>query len=230
MKNTGIITLVAFVLIFIQSIEAYACSVAPQRAQVDKQLRELIQSGDFVFIGQVTRITRRAWGPNDDPGWYEKRWKILQEKGREVPPYIQNMMEFSDATARLTVKVSLRDDDFGTSGGHYRHGKKLIDIDLLRPFSQAGHGPCTNFPRTCPWDIKTGDFVVVAVEEKQALPFAATYCLKIDRPSLEEETRAVELRGKIPAEELVWGYIEEARLRFSLIRMQNGKRPPKREP
>lgn len=226
MRNIVFITIVAFLLATAQSTQAYACSVAPRRAEIDKQLRELIQSADYVFTGQVARVIRRAWGPEDELGSYEKRWKRLDAAGREVPDYIQNMMDYSDATARLSIQTSLRDDGFEDRGGYYRLGKKMIDIDLLRPFSMAGHGPCTNFPRTCPWDIKTGDFVVVAVEEQGALPFTATYCLRIERPKLNETNRILELRGKFPAEDVLWSYVEASRLRN---RLQN-IRPPKRAP
>ncbi len=132
-------------------------------------------------------MLRRRWTEDDTPPKFPASWVELTEKsraGEEVgsQQYLVNLVEFSEATAYLEIEHELYWT--GLRGGRRIFGKtELIPIDLLRPYSVAGHGPCHSFPQTCPWDIKPGELVALAIKESTFGAASALVCSRVPRPN-----------------------------------------------
>lgn len=199
-------------LVSLLSSPAIACRAMPSIEEAERELRALINDADQVFIGQVERITRRRWSPDDEPGLFEKTWRSREADGREIPNYIRHLLDFPDATADLKVYLALQETGLKEllGGGSWIEGESLLAIDLLRPFTVAGHGPCHNFPRTCPWDVKPGEFVAVAVEERSFSPWLASFCVRIEHPTSDEYDTILAKRNHASADQMFWPYIEAA--------------------
>jgi hypothetical protein len=106
--------------------------------------------------------------------------------------YLVNIVNFAEATAYLEIDEEL----FWTGLNDHRHSLAkplLLPIDMLRPFSVAGHGPCESFPQTCPWDIEPGDVVAVALQNNQFGALSALICSKT--PKLSQDAHD-EIRRK----------------------------------
>ena len=191
--------------------QSLSCSVPPTKEQADRALKGLIDRADYVVIGQISRVTKRRWGPDDQLGLYEQTLQQYEVEGRDLFGYQQNLIEFSNAEAGIITYWSLRDDGID-SGKHRAFGRGMdseIFIDLLQPFSVAGHGLCLDFPRTCPFDIQVGTYVAAAIYNEEYGPFSAYYCLVLDRiPSPEEREMIASLRADLPASEVIWPLIE----------------------
>ncbi|MDA7946133.1 MAG: hypothetical protein MPJ78_01505 [Hyphomicrobiaceae bacterium] len=206
--------IVLIVIFTLFPASAMACVALPSSEQREKALRALINEAHHVFIGQVWRVTRRRWGPDDQKNRYLKDWEKWDAEGREVPVHVRNMMDFSDASARLKVLISLQETSIEEdTRSSYFSEPSFIPIDLLRPFTQFGYGPCFNFPRTCPWNVKVGEFVAVAIKRRFDGSFAATYCLRTDLPS-HTERKEIEVNRKTwSADRMFWPYVEAAQAR-----------------
>ncbi len=196
---------------------AYGCSVPMSQARQDQALQHIINNADHVLVGMVRSIKRRRWGPDDEIDPIAKRTRARGKRGLKVHGYMQNIADFSDATATLRIVASLKSRTVPTVSADERKPRRRrepVIIDLLRPFSVAGHGPCMNFPRTCPWDIKPGEFVVAAITETQYQPWRANLCIRFDRKT-RPKTR--ELREKLKTSsvaEVLWPYLEMERERI----------------
>ncbi len=181
-------------LLFVATVNGqatHACSVALTPGESDRQLRELLRNTDYLLIGHVDGITRRRWGPDDELGSYEKRLLGWQAEGRRLSAAQMNLLEFSEATARLRLHISMMDDDidrFRSISAWF----PTVEIYLLRPI--VGPGSCTAFPSTCPWDLKSGEFVAIALNE---LPFGqieVQYCIRTNLPNRAASERIETLR------------------------------------
>lgn len=167
-----------------------ACSVAPGLSETQRELRLLVETSDHVVIGRVSHVQRRRWHEDDTPPRFPASWIELAEKskaGEEVGSlqYLVNLVEFSEATAYLEIEQELFWT--GLRDGRRIFGKtELIPIDLLRPYSVAGHGPCHSFPQTCPWDIKPGELVALAIKESTFGAASALVCSRVPRLGRKE--------------------------------------------
>lgn len=213
----GLRAIVLLAALTVVTHPAFACAVPMSPSRQDEAIRRLINTADHVFIGQVRGIKRRRWGPDDEMDPVASLWLRRAQNGRKLPGYIQNLTEFSDATATLRVVTTLKSPSMqpGSPDKLKRsRSREPVVIDLLRPFRVAGRGPCMNFPRTCAWDIKPGQFVAVAVQETRYQPWRANVCLRLDR---KNRPRARELREKLKTSsiaEVLWPYVELERKRM----------------
>ena len=212
--------MILLVLLMAAANSAYACAVPVSPSRQDEFIRRLINSADHVFIGQVQGIKRRRWGPDDERDPVASLWHRRAQEGRKVPGYLKNIADFSDATATLKVVTRLKSPDVQANSQNRsnRRRREPVVIDLLRPFRVAGHGPCMNFPRTCAWDIKPGQFVAVAIQETQYQPWRANVCLRLDRKNRPD---ARQLRDKLKTSSLadvLWPYVEIEKERMSQSR------------
>ena len=202
---------------------AAACVQAPSPKQTEESLRTLINDADHVFIAVVGRILRRRWGPDDEMGPGAHGWLERQKKGMEIPPHAKNTITFSNATANLLVLLKLKESwisDRWEGKSQSFKTQRTVKINLLRPFTVAGTGPCYNFPRTCPWTTKPGDLVLAAVVERRYEPWLATFCMKVEPPPNFKPKELVSRRKTTSADELAWPLITAAheRLRRKLKR------------
>lgn len=183
-----------------------ACSSRPPPERVAIELRETINAADYVFIGQIERVTKRRWGLEDQMGWYETNLLGYRGEGRELPEAAQRVLTYSDAEARISIRLSLKNDGLDQIGGRsYRDPE--VDVDLLRPVRSPGDGNCTSFPMPCPWDVKVGEWVAVALEAKPfGLP-ATSYCIKIAHPNLAQSETIRLLRETDKPAEVIWPFV-----------------------
>lgn len=199
---------------------AHACVGSPSEEVRDKVLRELLNDADRVIVASVVRITRRRWTPDDEMGRVEKWWLQRQNDGLKILPDIQNQLHFSDSTAYLSaylaLKVSHIFEKAKDQSQIFRPPRKrvVIAIDLLRPFTVGNRGPCFNFPRTCPWDIKPGDYVAVAVIENPGFPWSAMYCVRTSKPSRKDFDDVSSRRGTSSSVDMLWPIIGAARAKI----------------
>lgn len=186
-----------------------ACSVPPGPSRWEKSFRSLIDRSDYVFIGRVGRIIRRRWGPDDELGPHEARWLKSRAKGRKIHPNIQNRLDFSDSIADISVFSWLKEPS--GSDKLIRRGFSeydAIQIDLLRPFTVVGRGPCYSFPRTCPWTVRTDDFVAIAINKRINPVFWVQYCVVIEHPNLKHLSRIRAEGGSSSAGQLFRQFIK----------------------
>lgn len=201
--------------VYLFSAPAYACSNPPGPQETENALRKMINNSDHVFIANVGRIIRRRWGPDDDMGtnlaWLLKR----KNNGEVISDHQMNRLGFSDAVVQLINILPLKSKNLAEMrkrDQRYRLVRNSIKIDLLSPYSVAGHGPCYNFPRTCPWNIKPGEQIAVAVIEQKHEPWLATYCVRIEFAA-SQIASIVDRRASTSADKLIWPFIEEAKIR-----------------
>lgn len=98
----------------------------------------------------------------------------------------------------------------GLANGRRRAGgRELIPIDLLRPFTVAGHGPCYNFPRTCPWDIGRGETVALAIQKSEFGAHKALFCRRISRLTNEERQETYRRSKSITKYEAILPYASQ---------------------
>jgi hypothetical protein len=197
--------------IFISSaLPSQGCSGLISGDQSANELRQMLNAADFVFIGQVKRVTKRRWGPDDQIGMFETQLKKWQGEGRELPDADQRILTFSDAEARLSILWSMKDDGLDSRQGRAGYGVIEVDVDLLRPVRSPGDGGCTSFPSPCPWDITVGDMVAIALEQQPFRLPDTTFCLKVSPLNLAQSDRIKSLRGKVDAAEVFWPFVEAA--------------------
>lgn len=189
---------------------SFACSVSPQADQVAKELRATINAADYVFIGQIERVTKRRWGPDDQMGWYENQLVGWRAEGRELPEAQERVLIYSDAEARISIKLSMKSDGLERKAGRRSYNDFEVDVDLLHPVRSPGDGLCTSFPMPCPWDVKVGEWVAVALEAQPLGPPDTTYCVRIDHPNLATSDRIRLLRQTEEAAEVFWPFITAA--------------------
>jgi hypothetical protein len=187
-----------------------ACVVAPTIEQSNQTLRDGLNSADMMFVGQVQRITKRRWTEDDQMGLYEQRLLEWQAEGREISEERKRILIFSDAEARLSIDIFMKDSGFGEQQPFHRShfGNPEVDLDLLRPVRSAGDGSCSSFPKPCPWNIKVGDWVAVALDEQPLQAPATLYCTKINPPDRGIREQIEALRGIVEPAQLFWLFRE----------------------
>ena len=126
---------------------SFACSASP---------------ADHVFIGQIERVTKRRWGPEDQMGQYENRLFGWRAEGRTLPKAAERVLIYPDAKARVSIDLSLKNERLDQKEGRRTYTDFRVDVDLLRPVRSPRDGLCTSFPMPCPWDVYVGDWVAVA--------------------------------------------------------------------
>lgn len=179
---------IVFVLLSVFSAtQAFACVEYPSAEKTESDLRVLLDKADHVIIGRVSYITRRQWSEDDTQPKLNSVWRdVVERDGDRIDrQYMANWATYSEATAYLVpvaevYRSGIMDDRrLGENG-------ILVPIDMLRPFTVAGHGPCQNFPQTCPWDIKADEHIAVAIQENRFGAHTALICRKVERPGQTE--------------------------------------------
>jgi hypothetical protein len=188
--------------------QSFACASSPQADQVAMELRATINAADHVFIGQIERVTKRRWGPEDQKGRFEMKLLEWQAEGGEMPEAEKRVLTYSDADARISIKLSLRNDGLDQIPGRRIYSDPFVDVDLLRPVRSPGDGLCMSFPMPCPWDVKVGDWVAVALEAQPLGRPDTTYCIRIDHPNLAQSDRIKSMRLTEDADEVIWPFVE----------------------
>jgi hypothetical protein len=141
-------------------------------------------------------------------GRFENELLEWRAEGRDLPEAYQRVLTYSDAEARVSVKLSLKNDGIDGKAGRRSYNDFQVDLDLLRPVRSPGDGQCTSFPMPCPWDVKIDEWVAVAVEVQPFGRVDTTYCIRIDHPNLAQSDRIRLLRETAPADEVIWPFIE----------------------
>ena len=177
------ISIALIFLIVFGVASAHACATPTTSLEAMKQsFRIMMEKADHVFLGDVSHIVRRRWSDDDiRPNLHSEYLELAEKRknGEDIGEfdYLANYAEYSEATAYLSVFAQLVETGLVNRETElYR--RTLVPVDLLQPYSVAGHGPCENFPRTCPWDIKPGDRLVLAIQEKQFGSQVALVCIK----------------------------------------------------
>jgi hypothetical protein len=205
MKNNAwavMILLSSFASSYATSVSA--CSAPASIEHSNQELREALNRADNMFIGQVQRVTMRRWTDDDQMGPYEQRLLEAQAEGRELDETERHFVTFSDAEARLSIETSMKLDglDQRPPDPIVDFGLDELDVDLL------DHGSfCHDFPRPCPWDLKAGDWVAVALEVQPSQSPVTFYCVKIDHPNLAQNERIKALRGIVEPAEVFWPFL-----------------------
>ncbi len=193
-KSLAIFGLLFCIIFGNETIEANACSVPPTLDRSNQSFKRMMDSADHVFIGRVAYVLRRRWSEDDTrPGTHRKwlEYAEIARAGGDVGSnqYIVNWVEYAEATAYLKVDIELYKS--GLLGPKHNVGiLELVPIDLLRPFTVAGHGPCDSFPQTCPWDVASGDTVALAIIESRFGAQKALICQKIPRITSKQRKKA----------------------------------------
>lgn len=173
------------ILMFFQSKGVLACSIFPSMEATENHFRRMIERSDYVFVGTVNHILRRRWSEDDEKPYFSKTWLDIAARanaGEDVgrDDHIANWVNYAEATAFLRIELELYWTGLKTP---YSRGtvQEFVPIDMLRPFSAFGRGPCFSFPRTCPWSIKSGSTVVLAMKETRFGPNKVLFCREIPR-------------------------------------------------
>jgi hypothetical protein len=179
--------------VVIGASHANACSIPPGPAKTERAFERMLEDGDYIFIGRVSHVLRRRWGDDDTHPRFHMKWLEYAERaqaGEDVGSheYIVNWVEFAEATAFILVETELYRPEL--THNYYGIPWKTIPIDLLRPFTVAGHGPCHNFPRTCPWDIEPEETLVLAVEKNEFGAQKALFRRRVSRLTQDERREA----------------------------------------
>lgn len=170
------------VLMTLQGQFASACTIPPSAQMVEKQFKVMIDRADMLFVGTVHHIQRRRWSDDDEKPYFNEDWLEIGRRaslGEDVgnAGYIANWVNFASAVAFLEVDVELYWTGIKTSADE--GFQEFVDIDLLRPFTVAGTGPCVNFPRTCPWNMQHGDKVALALRVATFGANKVLFCRKL---------------------------------------------------
>ena len=188
------ITIALFFFVVLGITSAHACASPPTSVEAIKHsFRVMMEQADHVFVGDVSHILRRRWTDDDTRSSLSNRFSSYAEKrqkGEDIGEfgYMANYAEYSEATAYLSVVTQLVETGL-VNRDTERYRRTLVPVDLLQPFSVKGHGPCLDFPRTCSWDIKPGDRVVLAIQEQQFGSQVALICVKAPKISNDQLRR-----------------------------------------
>ena len=194
------ISIALFFFIVLGVTSAHACATPPSSVEAIKHsFRVMMERADHVFIGDVSHIIRKRWNDDDTRSSLAKRFSAYAErrqKGEDIGEfgYMANFAEYSEATAYLSVVAQLVETGL-INRDTERYRQTLVPVDLLQPFSVKGHGPCHDFPRTCPWDIKRGDRVALAIQEQQFGSQVALICMKAPEMS-DDELKALKRKSR----------------------------------
>ena len=192
--------LIALVLLVCGASSAVACRVAPGPERTEHALRLMIDRADYIVIASVSHVLRRRWGEDDTRPRFHPRWIEHAEKrraGEDIGSngYVANWVDFAEAVAYLDVEVELYATGGQAFGRQTLETEDLLPIDLLRPFAVAGHGRCFHFPQTCPWDVRAGEHLALAVWKSAFGPHKALICRRIPRPTSDEMQEIRRLSG-----------------------------------
>ena len=188
-----------FLWLILAAGPASACLVPPAAEQTERALRATVEQADHVIIARVSHVLRRRWTSDDTmPDFHQRMFDYVGkhrsgEYGNQFQ-YFANWVEFAEATAYLEIETELYWTGLSDGQSSFADAADpdLLPIDLLRPFTVSGHGPCHDFPTTCPWDIWPGELVAVAIEEQRFGAHRALVCSRIPRLTLDQRRKIEE--------------------------------------